>query len=113
MIKVDEFGNIRTAKGDSGTISVIPYVDEETGEIYTLADDESAVFSVYTLVGGEAVIERTTDIQDEDGVLTFSLSAESTDLPRGEYVYDVRLVSESEQDTFVGGDEYKPLFRIV
>ena len=88
--------------GDSAEIALTLHSGED---IYSLADGEKIVFSVFTINGGSSIIEKIAEIQTEDGAVVFSLSSEDTNIPRGSYCWTAKLVDGSGEliDTFIGG----------
>lgn len=96
--------NLTLPRGDSAEIAITPFI-EGTEEPYFLAEGEKIVFSVETLDRKETVIEKSADSQDETGAVSFYLSPEETDLPRGSYCWTAKLINESDEliDTFIGG----------
>ena len=113
MLNIRENGDIEITRGDSAEISVVPYTDVETGEIYRLSENDRVIFTVYAMAGGETVIERESGTQDEDGAVTFRLSEADTDIARSEYVYDVKLVGDNGTETFIGGERYARTFSVL
>ena len=96
--------NLTLPRGDTAEISVTPYI-EGTEEPYLLGEGERIVFTVETLDRRQAVIVKSSDMQDETGAVSFSLSPEDTDLPRGSYCWTAKLIDEGGEliDTFIGG----------
>lgn len=94
--------NITIPAGDSAEIAITPRSGEE---IYLLNPGERVIFSVIRIKGEEPIIDKSSDIQAEDGSVVFSLSPEDTAIPRGSYLWKAKLVDESEEliDTFIGG----------
>ena len=96
--------NLTLPRGDSAEIAVTPYI-EGSDEHYLLGEGESIALTVETLNRERAVIEKSSDIQDETGAVCFSLSPEETDLPRGSYCWTAKLIGAGGEliDTFIGG----------
>lgn len=112
MLKING-NNVELTYGDSATLSVIPYEDEEHTTVYSLGENEKAVFSVYPYVGADSIITKETTAQDEEGALVFDLLPEETEINRGEYVFDVKLVGDSGVETFIGGERFGLTLTIV
>ena len=96
--------NLTLPRGDSAEIAVTPYI-EGSDEPYILSEGERIVFTVETLDRRQAVIEKSSSEQDETGAVSFSLSPEDTDLPRGSYCWSAKLIGAEGEliDTFIGG----------
>lgn len=116
MLKIDDNNNIEITQGDNFSLPLIAYKDETRTEKYKLQEGESFVLSVRILAGGEPVIRKETNTQDDELGFSFDFSTEETaSLTRAEYVYDVALVNADGtlRNTFLGGEEEKRLFRVV
>lgn len=96
--------NLTLPRGDSAEIIITPYL-EGGEEPYLLREGERIVFTVETLDRKQAVIEKSSDMQDETGAVSFFLSPEETDLPRGSYCWTAKLIGAEGEliDTFIGG----------
>ena len=88
--------------GDSAEIAITPHFGEDT---YSLAAGEKIVFSVFPVTGGNTIIEKVAEIQDDEGAVIFSLTPEDTKIPRGSYCWTAKLVDGLGEliDTFIGG----------
>lgn len=88
--------------GDSAEIAITPHSGED---IYSLAAGEKIVFSVFPINGGDAIIEKVAEMQNDEGAVIFSLTPEDTKIPRGCYCWTAKLVDGSGEliDTFIGG----------
>ena len=96
--------NITLPRGDSTEVAITPFM-EGSDEPYILGEGERIVFTVETLDRRQAVIVKTATEQDETGAVSFSLSPEDTDLPRGSYCWTAKLIGTEGEliDTFIGG----------
>lgn len=102
-IKTDGL-NLTLPRGDSAEIIITPYVGESE-EPYLLGEGEQIAFTVETLNRERAVIEKVSAEQDETGAVSFFISPEETDLPRGSYCWTAKLIGAGGEliDTFIGG----------
>lgn len=102
-VKVDG-SNITIPKGDSAKIAITPYV-AGSDEVYYLREGEHIVFAVHSYDCREMITEKSSDLQDENGAVVFSLSPKETDIPRGYYRWTAKLTDDSGEiiDTFIGG----------
>ena len=102
-IKTDGL-NLTLPRGDSAEIIITPYVGESE-EPYFIGEGEQIAFTVETLNRERAVIEKVSAEQDETGAVSFFLSPEETDLPRGSYCWTAKLIGAGGEliDTFIGG----------
>ena len=112
MLKIKDSGDIELTRGDSAALSVVP-VQSDTEEIYRLKDGDSVKFTVYSMTGGEPIIEKVSETQSDEGEITFDFLPEETEIERGEYVYDVKLVSAGGVETFIGGEPYPRTILLV
>lgn len=94
--------SITIPAGDSAEIAITPRSGED---IYPLGAGEKVVFSVFPIKGCEPIIEKSSDVQTEDGAVVFALTPEDTSIPRGSYYWTAKLVGGSGEiiDTFIGG----------
>lgn len=116
MLKIDDNNNIEITQGDNFSLPLIAYKDESRTEKYQLQEGESFVLSVRILAGGEPVIRKETNTQDDELGFSFDFStADTATLKRAEYIYDVALVNASGtlQNTFLGGEAEKRTLKVV
>ena len=94
--------SITIPAGDSAEIAITPHSGED---IYLLGAGEKVIFSVFPVKGSKPIIEKTSEVQKEDGAILFSLTPEDTSIPRGSYCWTAKLVDGSGEliDTFIGG----------
>ena len=94
--------SITIPAGDSAEIAITPHSGED---IYLLGAGEKVIFSIFPVKGSEPIIEKTSEVQTEDGAILFSLTQEDTSIPRGSYCWTAKLVDSSGEliDTFIGG----------
>lgn len=105
--------NIKIPRGDS---AAIPFTfTSDSGEPYIFYDGQYARLDVFPVRGAPPVITKTVPKsgQSESGTATVALTPEDTDIPRGEYVYTLRLLNADGTlvDTRLGSPE-QALFEI-
>lgn len=116
MLRIDDNNNIEITQGDNFSLPLIAYKDDTRTEKYQLQEGESFVLSVRILAGGEPVIRKETNTQDDELGFSFDFTTEETaSLMRAEYIYDVALINASGtlQNTFLGGEEEKRILKVV
>lgn len=98
--------NISIPRGDSASLA-FELTDAATGEPYMLADGRYAVFAVFPVKGAKPVISKTLTEQTESGAVIAELMPEDSDIPRGSYIYTLRLYNadNTEIDTVAGFPE--------
>lgn len=108
MIVVDN-NKITIVRGDTEplTLDVNEIVDGEE-QTYTPQEGDEFVFRMAKSFGGEPLIEKTF----VDGDIEFA-SADTKDLPFGEYYYDVTLENEGVIKHIIQADKNDPNFTIA
>lgn len=108
--------NITHTQGDSLTLPITPYTEESMAEVYKLKEGEYFKFSLRLSSSTLPIIEKTAEIQNEDGsfILDFTVE-EMSALRRLAYIYDVALYGAdgSLKITFIGGGTEKAVFKVV
>lgn len=94
MLTIDENNNIYLSKGNSATLALTVKQGEDTYD-YT---DDTVIFAVKRYCSDrDALIKKTFD---NEGNIT--LTREDTEeLPIGNYTYDVTLVHEEDETTYI------------
>lgn len=94
MLTIDENNNIYLSKGNSATIALTVKQGEETYD-YT---DDTVIFALKKYASDrDALIKKTFDSEGN-----ISLTRDDTDaLPIGTYAYDVTLVHEEDETTYI------------
>lgn len=113
---VDTKGNLEITKGDSGRLTLFPFIDETHTDKYILEEGEYLTFCLREYTGAEAAISKRLDEANEDGDFEFVFSAEETaKLKSIAYIYDVALrnADGTEKFTFIGGEKEKVTFAVV
>lgn len=108
MIVVDN-NKVTIVRGDTGslTVAVNEIVDGEEQE-YTPQTGDTFVFRMAKSFGGEPLIEKEL----QDGEIEFA-SADTEDLPFGDYFYDVTLENDGVKDHIIQADKNDPNFTIA
>lgn len=113
---IDTKGNLEITRGDSGKLTLFPFIDETCTTKYVLEPGEYVMLSIRPYSGAEAAISKKLDEANEDGDFEFIFSAEETaKLKSITYIYDVALhnADGTEKFTFLGGEKEKTTFAVV
>jgi len=76
-------------------------ITDENGDVKDLTQTQEVILRVNTEVGeyGDQVAEFTADTKNENGVATWNLRNDDTDISTGLYAYEIELVYGSNQST--------------
>ena len=108
MIIADN-NKITIVRGDTGSlqIAVNVVVNSEEQE-YTPQTGDTFVFRMAKSFGGEPLIEKEL----QDGEIEFA-TADTEELPFGDYFYDVTLENDGVKDHIIQADKNDPNFTIA